>query len=168
MRERWREVTTAQFLSFTVVVGAFGWWLATDADGFIPVLDHANQWIHKAGHLVSELGLPGFTLYAGVTAQLLVPLLATIGLWKEAATLPCAIGGIWLSENLLNLAAYIADAGTKQMPMMGGPHHEWEEIFARFGVTSPPAEVAFWPWVAGWAGIVVAWLWIARRWWRSR
>lgn len=168
MRERWREVTTQQLVIFTAGLGAFVWLLATDADGFIPVLDHANQWLHKAAHLVCELFVPQVSLYAGVTTQLLVPLLTTFGFWKEAETLPCAISGTWFCENLLNIAAYMTDAATKQMPMMGGAHYEWEELFSRLGVTTPPAEFAPGPWLAGWAGIAFLWLWVVRRWWRQR
>ncbi len=168
MRERWRVVPTIQFLLFTVLGGALGWYEIQFARGFVPGLDHANQVIHKAGHLICELAYPPWTPYAGVICQLLVPALALIGFWKDSQTLLCATCGIWFSENLLDVAAYITDAGQNTLPMIGGKHYEWEQILQRWDATNLQTQIAGWVALAGWLGFAVTWWWLFRRWRRSR
>src|SRR5262249_16887866 len=133
MKERWRKVNTPSLLGFTIAMGGFCFLLATDADGFIPLVDHLNDLFHKTGHLLLERSGPAVNLYAGIVAQLFVPIAAAIGAWKAGETIPLAMSGGWICEDLLNIARYMADAKDQKLPLRGCGEPDWTGLFHAWG-----------------------------------
>jgi hypothetical protein len=138
--------------------------LATDDDGFLFLLDHANLAFHEAGHVIYGLLGSTLALYGGTLGQLTFPLLAAAGFWRRGEPVAFALAGVWLFENFLNIARYMADARARQLPLVGGGEHDWTDIFSRWGVLSSDTAIAGLVDAAGWMGMIACWLWLARRW----
>ena len=57
-----------------------------------------------------------------------------------------AASGVWLGESLLNMAAYMADARARSLPLAGfsdEPGHDWEIIFSRWGLLQHDLLIAY-------------------------
>ena len=75
---------------------------------------------------------------------------------------------MWLFENIWNIARYMADARAQVLPLVGSGEHDWTEIFLRWGVLSRDIGIAGFVTLLGWLGVLIAWGWLARRWWLDR
>jgi hypothetical protein len=134
-----------------------------DDDGFIVVLDHANLAFHEAGHPL--FGLLGSTLglYGGTLGQLVFPIVASVSFWRQRQAVGLALSGVWLFENFLNIARYMADARAQILPLVGGGEHDWYHIFSRWGVLDYDTGVAAITRTFGWLGMIGCMLWLWRR-----
>ncbi|HEX3204146.1 MAG TPA: hypothetical protein VHQ67_05290, partial [Nitrospiraceae bacterium] len=148
------------------VLGLF-WMLGTARDGFI-FLDYVNLAFHEAGHPL--LGVFGETmsLYGGTIGQLVFPLVAAVAFWRQREPVGYAVALVWLFENFLNIARYMADAQAQVLPLVGGGEHDWTNIFSRWGVLAADRSIARVVNSAGWIGMVGAWTWLVWRWWQTR
>lgn len=134
-----------------------------DDDGFILLLDHANLAFHEAGHLF--FGVLGSTvgLYGGTLGQLVFPIVAMVSFWRQRHAVGVAMSGVWLFENFLNVARYMADARAQILPLVGGGEHDWYHIFSRWDVLSHDTDIALVTRTLGWLGMVGCMLWLWRR-----
>jgi hypothetical protein len=78
-----------------------------------------------------------------------------------------AICWVWLFENFLNIARYMADSRALELPLVGGGDHDWNEIFFRWKVLHYDVEIGNVTRWIGWAGMTVAAVWILWRTWRD-
>jgi hypothetical protein len=77
-----------------------------------------------------------------------------------------AAGAVWLGENLLNVARYMADARVQLLPLVGGGDHDWAEIFSRWRILHLDTRVAGLTRFA--AVALIAWaLWRLYRQWKG-
>jgi hypothetical protein len=134
-----------------------------DDDGFVPVLDHANLAFHEAGH--PFFGMLGSTLglYGGTLGQLVFPIVAAVSFRRRRHAAGVALSGVWLFENFLNIARYMADARAQRLPLVGGGEHDWYHIFSRWGVLRHDTDIAAVTRTLGWLGMVGCMLWLWRR-----
>jgi len=143
----------AAWLLFAVILA--------DDDGFILLLDHANLAFHEAGHLI--FGLLGATpgLYGGTLGQLVFPIVAGASFHQRRHAVGLALSGVWLFENLLNIARYMADARAQVLPLVGGGEHDWYLIFSRHGWLEHDTGIAAATQSLGWLGMIgcLFWLW---------
>jgi hypothetical protein len=103
----------------------------------IPVVYSALLAVHEAGHVVLALLSPTASVYGGTVFQLLFPLLFIHHAARRGQLTAVAASGVWLGESLLNMAAYMADARARVLPLVGftdEPGHDWENIFSRWGL----------------------------------
>lgn len=161
----WTPVSGAGLLAYAVAaVGVL--WLANSGEGWIPLLDSANLAFHEAGHPIFGLLSGGLlTVYGGTLGQLAFPTVAAVSFHRRRATLSFAFSGLWLAENLFNIARYMADARAQILPLVGGGEHDWAEIFSRWGVLQSDVTVAGLVRLLAWAGILATGFWLA---WRRR
>jgi hypothetical protein len=75
-----------------------------------------------------------------------------------------AAGAVWLGENLLNVARYMADARVQALPLVGGGDHDWAEIFGRWRILHLDTRVAGLTRVAAVLLIAGSLVWLYRRW----
>lgn len=131
-------------------------------DNFVPVLDHANLAFHEAGHLF--FGFLGSTagLYGGTFGQLVFPVLVTVSFLRKEAFVPAAFGLLWLFQNFLNIARYVADARARQLPLVGGGDHDWFNILYRWNALEADTAVAGTLSLLAWLGMVATVIWIVR------
>lgn len=136
---------------------------AVSDEGWIPLIDSANLALHEAGHPIIGLFSNRLMVYGGTIFQLLFPALVVVHFARERDAVGTAAGGVWLGENLLNVARYMADAREQVLPLVGGGEHDWTEIFSRWGVLSRDVRIAgFTRWL-GYALMIGAVVWLWRR-----
>lgn len=150
----------------TVVVLAFAY--RASFDGFIPVLDHANLAFHEAGHVF--FGIFGSTLglYGGTLGQLVFPVVVTVSFLRNGALISAALALLWLFQNFLNIARYVADARVQQLPLVGGGDHDWFNILSRWGALSADTTLARLLSTLAWLGMFGTSIWIGIVWYRDR
>lgn len=106
--------------------------------GWVPFLDSANLAFHEAGHPLFGM-LFGDTLmvYGGTLMQLLIPAACAFEMRRQEQFNGAYFCVIWLAENLLNVARYMADARAHELPLVGGldPEyaHDWTHILNNWG-----------------------------------
>jgi len=134
-----------------------------DDDGFVLLLDHANLAFHEAGHVF--FGVLGSTLalYGGTLGQLVFPVVVAVRFWRQRQAVGVALSGVWLFENFLNIARYMADARAQLLPLVGGGEHDWYHIFSRWGLLDSDTAVASVTFTVGWLGMIGCMLWLWRR-----
>jgi hypothetical protein len=137
-------------------------------DGWVPVLDSANLVFHEAGHPI--FGILGNTLalYGGTLGQLVFPITAIVSFQRRGHDLGLALGWVWLLQNFLNIARYMADARAHELPLVGGGEHDWTHIFTRWGVLSSDTSIAGFVQFIAWIGLLTVWGWSGLRWLQSR
>lgn len=115
--------------------------------GWVPVLDSANLAFHEAGHPLFGFVSERLAVYGGTLMQLLFPAAAAFEALRENKLAGFHFCLIWLAENLLNVARYMADARAHDLPLVGGldPEysHDWTEILTRWGVLEWDTSLAF-------------------------
>jgi hypothetical protein len=110
-------------LGLSLVLFAWGWWLAEHPGGWTLGLDDVNLAIHETGHLVFSPFGEWMTVAGGTLFQLLVPLVFAAYFWRRgdrhAATVPLW----WMGQNCFGIARYISDARAQELPLVGGGEH---------------------------------------------
>lgn len=150
----------------TVVALAFVY--RASFDGFIPVLDHANLAFHEAGHVFFGIFGPTLGLYGGTLGQLVFPAVVTVSFWRKGAPVSTALGLLWLFQNFLNIARYMADAQAQRLPLVGGGDHDWFNILSRWGALSADTTLARLLTTLAWLGMFATSIWIGIVWLRDR
>jgi len=164
----WRPVGTAAFVAATLGIALVAF-LANTGQHWVFLLDNANLALHEAGHPIFGLLLGDrITVYGGTLAQLLFPVAAAATFWRRREALSFALCAVWLFENFCNIARYMADARAQVLPLVGSGEHDWTEILLRWGVLGRDTGIAGFVTLLGWLGVLIAWGWLARRWWLDR
>ena len=169
MRARhWQTITKPELIGFGIgfpLVLGLVW---ASEPGFVFLLDHANLLFHEAGHPIIGLFSQRLEPYGGTIGQLVFPVVLAVSFWRKGQALPFAAALIWFFENWLNIAHYMADARTLQLPLVGGGDHDWNTIFSRWRLLAYDTEIAGIVKTIGWMGIVAASVWGAWRGWLDR
>jgi hypothetical protein len=150
----WPPLDRMQVWTSLAATGVLFALLLADEDGFITILDHANLAFHEAGHLI--YGILGRTLglYGGTLGQLTFPVVAIVSFWRRRQAVPLALSGVWLFENFLNIARYMADARAQLLPLVGGGEHDWYLILTRWGLLDSDTTIAGLLQALGWFGMI--------------
>jgi len=127
MKTSWEPVS--RIVLALGVLSAFAFWIhaLTDNDGFL-LLDFINLPFHEFGHLFFRLFGETIAIWGGTIMQLFIPLGIFINFFLRKETAGAAFCGFWFGENLLNIASYVGDARTMDLPLVGGGEHDWNII----------------------------------------
>jgi hypothetical protein len=159
----WKEVSTQAWtgsLVFLLVIA----WLSHTGQRWVWFLDGANLLFHEAGHPIFGLLWAPLMVYGGTLMQLILPAVVCASFWARRAPASFAVAGIWLSQNLWNIARYMADARAQELPLVGSGEHDWAIIFADWGALHADTTVAAVTRVIGWIGALAAVGWLTLRW----
>jgi hypothetical protein len=139
-------------------------------DGWVPLLDSANLALHEAGHPLFGILSERLAVYGGTLMQLVFPAACLVEFRRRRETLSLAMCWIWLAENLLNIARYMADARAQLLPLVGGEDvlHDWNTILARWRLLQKDVVLANCLRVLAWLLIASALAYLVVRWRRSR
>lgn len=165
---RWQAVKGRELVAFAAGMALLGFALAKSEPGFVFLLDGANLLFHEAGHPFYGLFWPRIEPYGGTMGQLTFPLILMFSFWRKSNAVGFAAAWVWLFENFLNIARYMEDSRALKLELVGGGHHDWNEIFFRWNVLSYDVEIANGARLAGWVGMGAAVLWLIWRAWRDR
>ena len=106
--------------------------------------------------------------YGGTIGQLVFPCVLIVAFWRKGRPIGVAAGTIWFFENWLNIARYLADARTMELPLVGGGDHDWFTILGRWGLLEYDTRIAHVIRFVAMGGICMACLWIFWRAWQDR
>lgn len=132
--------------------------------GWVPLLDSANLALHEAGHPLVGILSNRLAVYGGTLFQLAFPVAVAVHFHRRGHAAGAAVGAVWLAENLLNVARYMADARAQQLPLVGGGDHDWAEIFTRWHLINADTRVAGFVRILAVALMAWAVWWLYRRW----
>ena len=168
LEEPLEPVSTAGFLSAWAAAGAVILVELMSGESWVPILDSLNLVFHEAGHPL--FGIFGHTIgfLGGTLMQLLVPLLVTGACWGKRQAAAIGLGGFWFFQNFLNIARYMADARTQELPLVGGGEHDWGTLFGQWGLLAQDTAIAKAVALLGWIGMGSCLAWILWRWLRDR
>ena len=147
--------------AFAVACLGFHWF---GAGHWVPLLDSANLTLHEAGHPLVSIFSTRATVYGGTLFQLAFPVVAFLHFRRAANAGGMASCVVWLGENLLNVARYMADARVQELPLVGNGDHDWAEIFGRWGVLHLDGRIAGVTRGIAVLLVVGAVIWLYRRW----
>ncbi|WP_257311762.1 hypothetical protein [Geothrix fuzhouensis] len=165
----WQPVGTAALAGVSLSLLLLAVLAIRSDQGWIPLLDGVNLVFHEAGHpLFGLLGWEALTILGGTLMQLLVPTVAATSFWLRRDAVGATVTGIWVFENLLNIARYVADARAQALPLVGGGEHDWATLLGRWGLLAQDTTLARGLQSLGWLGMVGCWAWLAWQWHRSR
>lgn len=136
--------------------------------GWVPILDSANLALHEAGHPLTGLVSSRAAVYGGTLFQLAFPVAVAWHFHRRGHAAGAAAGVIWLGENLLNVARYMADAREMLLPLVGGGDHDWAEILGRWRMLHLDTRLAGVTRVVAVLLVVGAVAWLYRRWQTER
>jgi len=113
-------------------------------------LSFADLGIHEVGHLLFGFTGRFFSILGGSLFQIIVPIIAIIGLRRERHYFASSAAFIWLGLNLYDVAAYAADATARILPLVtiggGGDYessHDWYQLLSRLDILEADNEIAF-------------------------
>lgn len=123
-------------------------------------IDNANLMFHEAGHMV--FGWAGYytQILGGTIGQLLAPLACMLVFMRRGETVGVAATAFWGFENLLYVAAYMADARRSAMPLVGSDESDWTILFTHWGVIHHDLAIAAWTSGIGWIGMLATVVWL--------
>jgi len=92
---------------------------------------------HEMGHILFLPLGETMTILGGSINQLLVPFVAMVYLLvRQRDYFGVAFGGAWLALSLWDLAVYVGDAASENLPLVsmgsGEPHHDWGTLLTRW------------------------------------
>lgn len=166
--QSWQPVSGLAVIGLALLLGIILWLQYLTVDQWVYLLDSANLAIHEAGHPLIGLFSRRLEVYGGTLFQLVFPLLFAGYFWRHRQTAAWSATLIWFGENLLNVGRYMADARAHKLPLAGGGHHDWMEIFGRWGVLTSDTTIAAITRFIGLCIMLSAFIWLWRRWKISR
>lgn len=86
---------------------------------------------HEMGHLIFSFGGHFIDALMGSGMQVLVPVAVTIIFLRQPDYFGAAVGGFWTSFSLFELASYVGDARSMELPLVGfsdQPEHDWNYL----------------------------------------
>jgi hypothetical protein len=86
---------------------------------------------HEMGHLLTAFLPHLICAAAGSGMQLLIPIVVIIVFRRQDDYFGMAVGGFWLSFSAFDVARYVADARSMDLPLVGfspDPEHDWNYI----------------------------------------
>jgi hypothetical protein len=168
--DTWAPVSGISVLAIVACVFLLMVFYRLSDEDFIPILDHANLAFHEAGHPI--FGIFGWTmgLLGGTLGQLVFPVAVFVTYLRKRAIAPAAVGLIWLFQNFLNIARYIADARAQELPLAGNGDrlHDWHTLFAQWNMLPKDASIAHFVSGLAWFGMIGTVVWVALAWNRMR
>ena len=131
---RWRAV-------LTLLLAIYGYFCLR-SPGDYRWLDSLDLAIHETGHLV--FGFDGETLMVmgGTLFQLMVPAAFVVALWRAGDRHGATVPLWWIGQNCWNISAYIRDARTQELPLVGGGEHDWAKLLGDWGWLSRDGALA--------------------------
>lgn len=94
--------------------------------------------VHEAGHVVFGAFGELLAVMGGSIMQLAIPLIVAMLFLRQREYFGIAVALAWLSTSSCNLAAYIGDARSQDLPLVsmgsGDPIHDWHYILGHFGM----------------------------------
>lgn len=94
--------------------------------------------VHESGHVIFSPFGELIEAAGGSITQIAAPVIAALLFLRQREYFGISVALAWLSMSLGNLAAYVGDARTQDLPLVsigsGDPIHDWHFILGRLGM----------------------------------
>jgi len=154
----WKQVPLPSLVGGTLAAGAFSVYALADHDGFL-FLDNVNLPFHEFGHLLFRMFGEMMGIWGGTLMQLAIPFGILVYFFMKKETAGVFFCSFWFGENLLNIAAYIHDARTLALPLVGGGEHDWNIILGHLNMLRHDHGIAGTVKVFGWLIMIASIVW---------
>ncbi|PEN14828.1 hypothetical protein CRI94_00590 [Longibacter salinarum] len=106
------------------------------AAGIYTVFDTASLLIHEAGHFFFRPFGWALFLLGGSLYQLILPGLFVWTFLRSEYPPGVQVSCVWLGQNAMNVATYIADARDRSLPLITGDvnSHDWWQLLGAAGL----------------------------------
>jgi hypothetical protein len=119
-------------LAFTAVLALYGAFYILNPSHY-GLLDHVDLAIHETGHLVFSPFGEFVTALGGTLLQLIFPAAFIWYFQRRGDRFAAGVVVWWLAQNCWNIAVYVKDARTQQLPLVGGGEHDWAYLLGELG-----------------------------------
>ena len=157
-----KPVSRAEAIGWSLAFAAFMLYARANTSGFL-FIDNANLMVHEVGHTMFSWAGYYTTILGGTLLQVIVPLACTLFFIRKGQTTAVACTAFWLSENLLYVATYMADARRSALPLVGSDESDWTILFTHWGVLQNDLTIAAWTRGIGWIGMMLTVVWLIYR-----
>jgi len=99
----------------------------------LPLLDGANLIFHEAGHILFLPFGEFFHYLGGSLTQVIIPALCAVHFLRQQQIASAYVATFWTGQSFANVAIYVADAKSMDLPLIGGDH-DWNYLLARLGL----------------------------------
>ena len=111
------------FATYKIIIREEPWLLST-----------VNLIFHEAGHWVFVFFGETITALGGSLLQVLVPLICMVSFLRQHDLYAAAIMLWWCGDNIASVSIYMGDANALVLPLLGDGDHDWNTLFATWGV----------------------------------
>lgn len=106
------------------------------------IIDNVNLPIHETGHLVFAPFGEFVTALGGSLFQVAFPAVFVVYFMRRRDEHSASVALWWVSQNLWNVAIYVADAQEQELPLVGGGEHDWAFLLAEMDILRRDDQVA--------------------------
>jgi hypothetical protein len=167
-REGWQPVPVAALVLACAFYGLF-LLQAARGTGALLLIDLLFVPIHEGGHLLFQWFAEPLMVAAGTLLQLAVPAMLATFFFFQREVQGTAFCAFFFFEQFLPISTYMADARAQELPLLtvGDSDqviHDWNYLFARWGLLAHDTQIAQVVRVVGWMGMMGTVGWMV---WRS-
>ena len=158
----WKPVSRSAGIAWLCFYVLFLLYAFANRSGFL-ILDYVNLIIHEGGHFFFSRFGNTIMILGGTLGELLVPLLCAIYFfWQREAT-AFAFCSFWFFENFPYIGAYMADARTAALPLVGSGDSDWEILFTQWGLLAQDQKIGRLIRTLGYLGMLATMAWLTYR-----
>jgi hypothetical protein len=119
------------------VLAYFGWRHLTDPE-YGGLFAGLTLGVHELGHVLFSPFGEWLATAGGSLTQVAAPVALAYGFLRQRDYFAIAVAGAWEGMSLSNLATYIADARTQELPLVSpfsdDPQHDWSYLLGSTGL----------------------------------
>ncbi len=158
----WKPVSGLAGIAWLCFYALFLFYAFANHSGFL-FLDYVNLIIHEGGHFFFSWFGNTIMILGGTLGELLVPLLCALYFfWQREAT-GFTFSLFWFFENFPYIGAYMADARTAALPLVGSEESDWTILFTQWGLLAQDQKIGATMRILGFLGMLAAAAWLAFR-----
>jgi len=167
-RTPWRPVPAVALI---VACAFYGLFLlqAAQGKGALLLIDLVFVPLHEGGHLLFQWFSEPLMVAGGTLLQVAVPAMLVAFFFSQREVQGTAFCAFFFFEQFLPIATYMADARAQELPLLSVGDsdqviHDWNYLFARWGLLAHDTQIAQAVRIVGWIGMVGTVGWMV---WRS-
>ena len=158
----WRPVSRVAGIAWLCFYALFLLYALANRSGFL-FLDFVNLIIHEGGHFFFSWFGNTIRILGGTLGELFVPLLCAVYFFWQREAIGFAFSSFWFFENFPYIGAYMADARTAALPLVGSGDSDWEILFTQWGLLAQDQKIGGIMRTLGWLGMLATMAWLANR-----
>ena len=158
----WKPVSRIAGIAWLCFYALFLLYALTRSSSFL-FLDYVNLIIHEGGHFFFSWFGDTIRILGGTLGELIVPLLCALYFFWRRETTGFTFSLFWFFENFPYIGAYMADARTASLPLVGSEESDWTILFTQWGLLGQDQKIGGAMRTIGLLGMLAVAAWLAYR-----